>query len=405
MEFLEGEPLNARLDRLGTLNVSQTASIVQQVSRALARAHKSGIVHRDLKPENIFLVWDDEDQTDVAKVVDFGIAKFTDQDAGISSSTKTGSLMGTPYYMSPEQARGLKGLDARSDNWSLGVIAYEALTGVRPFNGEAVGDLLVKICTVDPSPPTSLQPSLPPSIDAWMKKALDRDPEGRFQDVREMAESLITVSGMPGRSTLGSSVGMDDTTGITPGGRATPVATKGHGSPKMTSGAVTHAAVGVDAPFLPPVRKTSPLVFVGMGALLLVSLGMALSLGGGEEATREADATPKDEQSAAASTGTMGAVEQPQPVQNPEPAQAPAQEAEAPKEPTETAAVPVPPPAPRPSSTPRPAPRPAARPQPVAQPAPRIEPAPEPAPRAAPEPAPRPAPRPSPRPSGVDIGY
>jgi serine/threonine-protein kinase len=116
MEFLEGEPLNARLDRLGTLNVSQTASIVQQVSRALARAHKSGIVHRDLKPENIFLVWDDEDQTDVAKVVDFGIAKFTDQDAGISSSTKTGSLMGTPYYMSPEQARGLKGLDARSDN-------------------------------------------------------------------------------------------------------------------------------------------------------------------------------------------------------------------------------------------------------------------------------------------------
>src|SRR5690606_23973668 len=181
----------------GALSLSQVATIVLQVSRALARAHRVGIVHRDLKPENVFLVWDDEDQTDVVKVVDFGIAKFTDTEAsGISSATKTGSILGTPYYMSPEQARGLKNLDARSDNWSLGVIAYEALTGTRPFDGEAVGDLLVKICTADPTPPSHINPSLPPHVDEWMKRALNRDPHGRFQDVSEMAEGLLTLAGL-----------------------------------------------------------------------------------------------------------------------------------------------------------------------------------------------------------------
>src|SRR5690606_36317927 len=218
MEFLEGEPLDSRIEKNGCLGLQQVATIVLQVSRALSRAHRVGIVHRDLKPENVFLVWDDEDQTDVAKVVDFGIAKFTDTEAsGISSATKTGSILGTPYYMSPEQARGLKNLDARSDNWSLGVIAYEALTGVRPFDGEAVGDLLVKICTVDPPPPSTLQPGLPPSVDDWMKKALHRDPNLRFQDVREMAESLVTIAGMPGRSTLGSAVGGKDDTVLSVG--------------------------------------------------------------------------------------------------------------------------------------------------------------------------------------------
>src|SRR5690606_41864506 len=136
-----------RIGKRGALPLQEVAKIVRQVSLALTKAHEKGIVHRDLKPENVFLVWDAEDQADLVKVVDFGIAKFTDAEAaGISSVTKTGSILGTPYYMSPEQARGLKNLDARSDNWSLGVIAYQALTGHNPFHGEAVGDLLVKVC-------------------------------------------------------------------------------------------------------------------------------------------------------------------------------------------------------------------------------------------------------------------
>ena len=123
MEFLAGEPLDARRNSVGCISLPETASIVQQVARALNKAHEVGIVHRDLKPENVFLVHDDEDGTEVAKVVDFGIAKFTDATGGLSSSTRTGSILGTPYYMSPEQARGLRSVDTRSDLWSLAVIA------------------------------------------------------------------------------------------------------------------------------------------------------------------------------------------------------------------------------------------------------------------------------------------
>src|SRR5690606_11424815 len=124
MEYLAGEPLDARLARSGRLSLVDTAAIINQVSRALAKAHAAGIVHRDLKPENVFLVWDEEDAADIVKVVDFGIAKFTDKSVGISSATRTGSVLGTPYYMSPEQARGLRSVDFRSDLWSLGVITF-----------------------------------------------------------------------------------------------------------------------------------------------------------------------------------------------------------------------------------------------------------------------------------------
>src|SRR5262245_53017539 len=123
MEFLQGEPLDKRLDRVGRMPAKETARIILQVCRALAKAHGAGIVHRDMKPENVFLVWDDEDGADVAKVVDFGIAKFTDKQMGPSSATRTGSVLGTPYYMSPEQARGLRSVDYRSDLWSVAVIA------------------------------------------------------------------------------------------------------------------------------------------------------------------------------------------------------------------------------------------------------------------------------------------
>src|SRR6185503_12918923 len=115
-----GEPLDRRLDRVGRLPLQDTARILSQVCRALARAHEANIVHRDLKPENIFLVWDSEDGADIAKVVDFGIAKFTDQGPGSSSATRTGSVLGTPYYMSPEQARGLRSVDYRADLLSIG---------------------------------------------------------------------------------------------------------------------------------------------------------------------------------------------------------------------------------------------------------------------------------------------
>jgi serine/threonine-protein kinase len=199
MEFLGGEPLDSRLDRELRLAPSEVSRIVLHVARALSRAHESGIVHRDLKPENVFLVLDEEDDTDIAKVVDFGIAKFTDKTASGSSSTRTGAVLGTPQYMSPEQARGLRTVDHRTDLWALGVIVYRALTGVLPFKGEAVGDLLVNICTGEPPVPSSLVPDVPLGFDAWVRRALAREPSDRFQSAAEMSDALAEVCGVTAR--------------------------------------------------------------------------------------------------------------------------------------------------------------------------------------------------------------
>lgn len=186
MEYLEGEDLGARLEREGALDTEQTYQIVSQVARALVRAHAAGIVHRDLKPENIFLVPGDDQE--VAKVLDFGIAKH-EQYSLAGKTTKTGSFMGTPYYMSPEQARG-RAIDWRSDLWALGVIAYQCLNGRPPFESEALGELMGMII-YDPIPPiTSGAPDLPDALELWWQRAISRDREQRFQSAKELADSF-----------------------------------------------------------------------------------------------------------------------------------------------------------------------------------------------------------------------
>ncbi|HEY8945132.1 MAG TPA: serine/threonine-protein kinase [Polyangiaceae bacterium] len=186
MEYLEGEDLGARLERIGKLDLDQTYQIVGQVARALVRAHANGIVHRDLKPENIFLVPGDD--AEVAKVLDFGIAKH-EQYSLAGKTTKTGSFMGTPYYMSPEQARG-KQIDWRSDLWALGVIVFQCLTGRPPFESEALGELMGMIL-YDPIPKlTERNPLLPASLDSWWSKAVARNREERFQSAKELSDAF-----------------------------------------------------------------------------------------------------------------------------------------------------------------------------------------------------------------------
>jgi serine/threonine-protein kinase len=192
MELLDGEDVGKRLARLGRLPPRELLAIVTQVCRALTKAHSQGIVHRDLKPDNIFLVRDDD--REIAKVLDFGIAKTTGA-GSTGSNTRTGAMLGTPYYMSPEQAQGTKAVDARSDLWSLAVIVFEAFTGRRPFESEALGDLLMKIILGPVPVPSHVVADAPPAIDAWWARASQRDPAQRFQSAREFCDALTLALG------------------------------------------------------------------------------------------------------------------------------------------------------------------------------------------------------------------
>lgn len=186
MELLEGESLEERLQRLGVVGPRDVIAIVTQVARGLARAHAASIIHRDLKPANIFLV-PDEDGSEVAKVLDFGVAKVPL--AASAGLTTAGLLVGTLSHMSPEQATG-RTIDHRADLYSLGIIAYQCLTGQIPFEQDTVGAWIVAICTSPLPIPSSSRPDLPLSFDAWFARACHRDPAERFQSAQELAAAL-----------------------------------------------------------------------------------------------------------------------------------------------------------------------------------------------------------------------
>jgi serine/threonine protein kinase len=197
MECLAGESLRERLTARGRLSPAETGKVVSHVGRALARAHEAGLVHRDLKPENIFVAREDDEE--IVKILDFGVAKVADSLAVSGMDpTRTGALLGTPYYMSPEQAQGLKSVDFRSDLWSLAVVVFECLTGKRPFTAPALGPLIGKILGAPLPVLSQAAPDarLPAELDAWMAHALSRDPAARFGSAKELAESFMLAAGM-----------------------------------------------------------------------------------------------------------------------------------------------------------------------------------------------------------------
>jgi serine/threonine-protein kinase len=195
MELLEGEGLATRLERLGRLSYPETAHVLSQVARGLARAHEKGIVHRDMKPDNIFLVREGEEE--VAKILDFGVAKKIGAlSASSGVKTRTGMLIGTPYYLSPEQALGRPDVDHRSDIWSLGIIAYECITGVRPFDRDTLGALLTAICH-EPTPVPSAVAEVPPGFDAWFARVCARNPAERYGSAVQAMAELRLVCGLP----------------------------------------------------------------------------------------------------------------------------------------------------------------------------------------------------------------
>ena len=191
MELLEGESLQDRLDRRRRLPLIEVERIVTHVCRALSKAHELGVVHRDIKPDNIFLTPGDDGP--FCKVLDFGIAKQT-QLPGLGGITNPGTMVGTPEYMSPEQALNAKDVDAYADLWGMAVTAYHCLTGELPFTAEALGTLCVKLLDGRFKPPSELHLELPAGMDLWMARALARQPSDRFACAKELAHSFIAVA-------------------------------------------------------------------------------------------------------------------------------------------------------------------------------------------------------------------
>ena len=189
MELLRGQSLAERITR-GPLSVSEAVAVLQPVLAALEAAHARGVVHRDLKPDNIFIVNSNERKTVKSKLLDFGVARSFDGDREKHRLTDTGMVMGTPYYMAPEQARGERKLDQRIDVWAIGVILYEALTGERPFVATNYNALLVKILTQQPRKLSIVAPWMTSVISMVVEKALSKRAEDRFQTVRELADAL-----------------------------------------------------------------------------------------------------------------------------------------------------------------------------------------------------------------------
>ena len=192
MEFLEGESLASRLERVRPLDVDTAVEIACQTASALAAAHSKGIVHRDLKPDNLFLVPDEMVHTgERVKVLDFGIAKLRDDMRGSSMKTRTGAIMGTASYMSPEQCQGLiEKIDSRTDVYALGIILYEMLCGAPPFVSEGFGDIIIMHVMREPEPPQRRNPAIPDAVAAAILRALAKDPDHRFATMVDFQTAL-----------------------------------------------------------------------------------------------------------------------------------------------------------------------------------------------------------------------
>ena len=192
MEYLEGSDLSRVLRKRGALPVEEAIDYTLQACEAIAEAHTLGIVHRDLKPANLFLTTG-ADGSPIVKVLDFGISKDSGQnDPGDEDAqlTRTTAVLGSPYYMAPEQMRSTRSVDARADIWSLGIILYQLVTKKVPFKADSFVELALMVVNEDPKPPSTLRPDLPPVLEEAILRAIRKKPDERYANVAELAAAI-----------------------------------------------------------------------------------------------------------------------------------------------------------------------------------------------------------------------
>ena len=272
MELLEGEALSARIKRLSRLDERSAIDIALQTALGLGAAHAKGITHRDLKPDNLFVIPEPADASrERVKILDFGIAKLHMM-AGDSLKTRTGTLMGTPVYMSPEQCLGTKEVDHRSDVYSLGIIIYEMLTGQPPFVSEGFGELLNMHLHEIPPSLRKFAPQVTAEIEEVVVRMLAKKPDQRYQSMAEVRAALAAAANLPNTVSPEHKVGSTDPLGLggTVPGQAKDSAPKPFAASTLTPGGMERSAT---TEATPKARKT-PWLVIGAGAAVVVTAAL-----------------------------------------------------------------------------------------------------------------------------------
>jgi serine/threonine-protein kinase len=268
MEYLDGEPLSARIQRLGRLTPTELRPLLRQTLVGLSAAHQAGIIHRDLKPDNIYVLTQKAGHKDFVKIIDFGISKFSAVGSNMAMTT-AGALMGTPFYMSPEQAKGSP-IDARSDLYAMGVIAYEALAGRVPFSGETFNELMFKIALSAPTPLVEENPEIDPHFAAIVDKMMARNVEDRYASADEVIRALDAWTASAPSPLIGGAT----TTSTPHGPREAPVTSvleEPSGAPRTGASWSNTQADAV------PKKSTLPVIAIGVaGAVLLAGVAFAV---------------------------------------------------------------------------------------------------------------------------------
>ena len=275
-ELLEGEPLSRRLKRVGALPVEAAVSILCQALRGLAEAHDGGLVHRDLKPDNLFLRQGRAGE-ELVKILDFGVVKFTADADPLESLTQSGTVLGTPAYMAPEQARGVR-VDTRSDLYAMGIILYQMLSGRRPFKGSTPMEVLLDhIRTVPPRVEVVSKQAIPPELGELVHRCLDKDPRKRPESADALRTGLERVLGqLAERRDLDPPIRPG---GCAPGGATQPTSESDLVSLRDTASMATPVVrTGPHAPTPTQTARSPAAQAGGRRRLLALVVGLALAI-------------------------------------------------------------------------------------------------------------------------------